>query len=109
MKNYNEIKIRCEFNDKIKNNIKVDYLDDTIGYVKKICSSDNKYMYLILSIDEDSSVHDDMLFEYKNKKIQVKRKCSMYYRSVIPWAIKNGRKHTLSKNDIKWYEEKYLE
>ena len=82
-------------------------MDDTIGYVKKIFSTNDEYMYLILAIDKESSVHDDMLFRYKNKKIQVKRKCSMYYRSVIPWAMKNGKKNTLSKADIKWYKEEY--
>ena len=108
MTNYHSIKIKCEFHDKIKNNLKVDYLGDIVGFVKKIFSIDDEYMYLILAIDKESSVHDDMLFYYKNKKIQVKRKCSMYYRSVIPLAMKNGRQHTLSKNDIKWYKEEYL-
>ena len=105
---YHDMKIRCEFDNKIKSNLKVDYLGDIIGYVKKIFSTDDEYMYLILALDKESSVHDDMLFRYENKKIQVKRKCSMYYRSIIPWAIKNGRKHTLSKKDIKWYHDEYL-
>ena len=105
---YHDIKIKCKFDNKIKKNLKVDYLDDIVGFVKKIFSTDDIYMYLILAIDKESLVHDDMLFSYKNNKIIVKRKCSMYYRSIIPRAMKNGRKHTLSKKDIKWYNEEYL-
>ena len=107
MPEYRTIKIRCQSDNKIKNKLEVDYLDDIVGYVKKILSLEGEYMYLLLAIDKDSSVHDDMLFSYRDNKIQVKRKCGMYYNSVIPWAIKNGREDTLSEADIKWYKEEY--